>query len=179
MKKYVLDTSALLTFIENEEGVEEVETLFKQALDGRIELFISIISSIEIFYISFREQGERIANERLELIEDLPIVQEALTNKLIKIIGKIKTNKNISFADSCIAGLSKLKEAFLVHKDTEYECIENEVKQHKLPYKKRIKWFISDFGILYWKISRKIHWNREYQLLKVISVNLTNNNIKK
>ncbi|MBN2373776.1 type II toxin-antitoxin system VapC family toxin [bacterium] len=139
MNKYVLDTSALLTFIENEDGVEEVESLLKQSIDGKIELFLSVISCIEIYYISCREQGKKIANERLELIEDLPVIQEPLTSKLIRIIGEIKASKTISFADSCIAGLSRLKKAYLVHKDPEFECIENEIKQYKLPYKQKSK----------------------------------------
>jgi PIN domain nuclease of toxin-antitoxin system len=52
MSNYVLDTSALLAYIENEEGADEVETLFVNALDSTIEIFISTVTCIEIFYIS-------------------------------------------------------------------------------------------------------------------------------
>ncbi len=139
MNQYVLDTSALLTFIENEEGVKEVETLFMQALEDKHELFISIVSCIEVFYISLQEQGNAVATERLQSIEDLPIVQEPLNQDLTRIIGEIKASHAISFADSCIAGLAKLKKATLVHKDPEFEQIENEITQLKLPYKQTRK----------------------------------------
>ncbi len=43
----------------------------------------------------------------------------------------------MSFADSCIAGLAKFMDATLVHKDPEFEQIEDEVKQFKLKYKKK------------------------------------------
>jgi len=135
MNKYVLDTSALLAYIEKEEGAEQIETLFLQALERKTDLFISVISCIEIFYISWQEQGKEIAIERLKLIEDLPLNQEALDKEIINIIGEIKATKNISFADSCIAGLSKFKQAILVHKDPEYDQIENEIRQFRLPYK--------------------------------------------
>jgi predicted nucleic acid-binding protein len=140
MSNYVLDTSALLTFIENEEGVEKkVEELFNEALEGNIELFISVISCIEIFYISWQQQGKKVASERLELIDDLIITQEPLTQQPTRIIGEIKANNDLSLADCCIVGLAKLKQAILVHKDPEFEQVEEEIKQLKLPYKQREK----------------------------------------
>ncbi len=45
----------------------------------------------------------------------------------------------LSFADSCIAGLAKFKQAKLVHKDPEYEQIQNDIEQLKLPYKQDTK----------------------------------------
>jgi predicted nucleic acid-binding protein len=139
MKKYVLDTSALLAYIENEDGVAEVQSLFDQSLDEKIELFVSVVSSIEVLYISRQEQGEEVAQERLKLIEDLPIIQEPVDERLIKIIAEIKATRAISFADCCIAGLAKFKQAALTHKDPEYEKVEDEIEQLKLPYKKKTK----------------------------------------
>jgi uncharacterized protein with PIN domain len=50
MKPYVLDTSALVAYIENEAGAEEIEALFQQALQNQLPLFFSVLSSIEVFY---------------------------------------------------------------------------------------------------------------------------------
>ena len=132
MNKYVLDTSAILMFIDNEKGDEEIESLLIKALNAEIELFISVISCIEIFYISWREQGKKIAIERLEFINDLPIIQEALWKELTKIIVEIKTTKTMSFAASCIAGLSNFKKAILVHRDPEFDRIKDIIQQYKL-----------------------------------------------
>lgn len=137
--QYVLDTSAILAFIENEEGVGEVEKLLQKALDDEIVLTISTVSCIEVFYISWQEQGEQAAVERLQLIYDLTIIQEPVDSQLNRIIGEIKAAKTMSFADCCIAGLAKFKQATLVHKDPEYEQIAGEIKQIKLPYKQGIK----------------------------------------
>ncbi|MDM8557318.1 type II toxin-antitoxin system VapC family toxin [Candidatus Parabeggiatoa sp. HSG14] len=135
MDEYVLDTSALLAYIESEAGAIEIENLLNQALEGKVHLFISVISSIEVFYISWQEQGMNVAMERLQLLNDLPLFQIALDNELIQVIGKIKATQQMSFADSCIAGLSKFKKATLVHKDPEFEQLEKEINQLKLPYK--------------------------------------------
>jgi PIN domain nuclease of toxin-antitoxin system len=42
MSDYVLDTSALFAFIEDEEGADEVETLIVNALDDANVIFVSI-----------------------------------------------------------------------------------------------------------------------------------------
>ena len=135
MNHYVLDTSALFALIENEEGVSEVETLLLQAIEGQHELVISIVSEIEVFYISLREQGEVIAHERLGLLNDLPVKHELLDVNLIRIIGELKAGYSLSFADCCIAGLAREIGAVLVHKDPEFEAIEPLEAQYKLPYK--------------------------------------------
>jgi predicted nucleic acid-binding protein len=132
---YVLDTSAILAYVENEEGVKEIEDLLHKAIEEEIDIYVSVVSYIEIYYISQREQGEKVANDRLNLLAELPLKQEHLGEHLIKIIGKIKATKSMSFADCCIAGLAKYKKATLVHKDPEYEQIEGLIKQIKLPYK--------------------------------------------
>ena len=138
MNRYVLDTSALLTYIENEQGVEKVERILHEAIENKVVLFISIVSCIEIYYISWREQGKKVALERLELIDRLPFRQEKVEKQLIKIAGEIKAKNKISFADSCIAGLAKFRRAKLIHKDPEFEQLENEIEQIKLPYKQKI-----------------------------------------
>ena len=139
MKEYVFDTSALLTYIENEEGIETVESLLMKALNEENKIFISTVTMIEVFYISMQEQGRTVAEERLSLIETLPLIQESLMPNITKTIGEMKAVKSMSFADCCIAGLSKSKKAILVHKDPEFEQVEDEIRQLKFPYKKKVK----------------------------------------
>ena len=52
MNQYVLDTSALLAYIENEDGTTAVEALLQEAIDDEAELYVSVVSCIEVFYIS-------------------------------------------------------------------------------------------------------------------------------
>lgn len=129
----------MLAYIENEAGAEEIETLFKQALQNQLPLFLSVLSSIEVFYISYQEQGLEVAIERLKLLNDLPMTQVALDAPLIQVIGEMKATHRMSLADSCIAGLAKFKQAILVHKDPEFEPLEGLIEQLKLPYKTATK----------------------------------------
>jgi len=135
MSFYVLDTSALFAFIENEDGAADIERMLMETLNEQHTLYVSVVSLIEVFYISLQEQGRTVATERLQLLKDLPFEQETLHEGVVTLIGEIKASHTMSFADCCISGLAKEKNAILVHKDPEFEQFENEISQHKLPYK--------------------------------------------
>jgi predicted nucleic acid-binding protein len=135
MSTYVLDTSALLAYIEDEEGATTVEQVLMETLLEQHTLYISIVSCIEVFYISFREQGQVVATERLQLLRDLPFIQEPLDDQAITVVGELKAGHAMSFADCCIAGLAQTKGAILMHKDPEFDQLP-ELPQQKLPYKK-------------------------------------------
>nr|VFJ60860.1 MAG: Predicted nucleic acid-binding protein, contains PIN domain [Candidatus Kentron sp. DK] len=142
MTEYVFDTSALLSYIEDEEGAETIADLLGKALDGEISIFISTITAIEFFSASVKKQGWAVAKERLEQMEDLPLIEEPLNSNFRKIIGEMQFEiideitavKRLDFADSCIAGLARSKNAVLVHKDRHFKSVEDEIEQLALPY---------------------------------------------
>ena len=137
MSCYVLDTSALLAYIENEPGTAKIDRLLRETLDDQHILSISVISSIEVFYITYQEQGIAVATERLQLLEDLPLIQEPVRSEAIERIGTLKATHTMSFADCCIAGLAKEKSAILIHKYPEFEQLEGDLDRMKLPYKRQ------------------------------------------
>jgi predicted nucleic acid-binding protein len=132
---YVLDTSALLAYIEDEAGADTIEALLTSALDERDRLYVSTISVVELLYISQREQGVQAARERLVFLQDLPFIELPVDKLSVSLVADIKARKPMSLADCCIAALAILHEATLVHKDPEYEQVASEVIQLKLPYK--------------------------------------------
>ncbi len=138
MSVYVLDTSALLAYIENEDGMADIERIFMETLANRHTLYISVISGIEVFYITHQEQGVDMARERLQLLLDLPLIQEPVHPDDVACIGEFKATHSMSFADCCIAGLAKQKSGILIHKDPEFEQLEGNIAQMKLPYKTKL-----------------------------------------
>ena len=131
----VLDTSALFTYIEDEDGSNYVENLLIHAENGDMEIYIAFVSLTEVFYIISREKGEKAAIEKIKLIQSLEIkVNESDENLCIE-AGKIKANNSISLADAYIAALTQRLKATLVHKDPEFEKLSKIIKDYKLPYK--------------------------------------------
>lgn len=47
---YVFDTSAILTLLDNEAGSDKVLELLHLALDNKIEIFVSIVTIVELRY---------------------------------------------------------------------------------------------------------------------------------
>jgi len=139
MSDYVLDTSAVFAFIEDEDGADTIHSLIMKALEGTDILLISSVTIIEIFYISCQEQGGGVAEARLELLNKLPLsfIPLGTDAKLTKLVGGIKAHNRMSFADCCIAGLAMSKNATLVHKDPEFDQLSDEILQLPLPYKKK------------------------------------------
>ena len=131
-KAFVLDTSALMTFIEKEEGAERVrDVLLKQTI------IIPWLSILETVYISQRELGEEEALVRYALLKklDATIIWNADESLLLN-AARIKSTHSLSLADSVIAAITTQHNAILLHKDPEYEPLQDVVEMERLPYRK-------------------------------------------
>ena len=128
---FLLDTSAWLTYMEEEEGVDKVEHILQTG-----EILIPFIVLLELYYISYREKGEEIANKRYALVKslDAEFIWE-IDEPILLTAGRFKAQYHLSLADAIIAAVAKIKKATLVHKDPEYEALKDEVNQEILPYK--------------------------------------------
>ena len=130
-KKFLLDTSAWFTFMEDEKGADEVESILTTK-----DIIIPFIVLMEVYYISFREKGDYIASERYAFLKSLEaefIWQ--IDEPTLLMAGKFKALYRISLADAVIASIAKRNGAILVHKDPEYEALKKEIEQIILPYK--------------------------------------------
>ena len=131
----ILDTSAILTYIEDEDGSDYVENLLIDAEKGIVDIYVSFISLTEVFYITLREKDEPLAVERIKLMQSLAVkIQESDEMVNIK-AGKLKARNSISLADAYIAALCQIHNGILVHKDPEYEKLASEINEYRLPYK--------------------------------------------
>ena len=131
----ILDTSAILTYIEDEDGSDYVENLLIEAEKGIVDIYVSFISLTEVFYITLREKDEPLAVERIKLMQSLAVkIQES--DEIVNIkAGKLKALNSISLADAYIAALCQIHNGILVHKDPEYEKLASEINEYRLPYK--------------------------------------------
>ena len=131
-KSFVLDTSALMAFIEKEDGAERVRDILLNE-----SIILPWLSILEIVYISQRELGEEEALTRYALLKKLNanIIWEA-DEALLLNAAQIKSTHNLSLADSVIAAIANQHNAILIHKDPEYEQLQGVVEMEILPYKK-------------------------------------------
>ena len=128
MKKYVLDSHALLAYAEGEPGAKEVADILKEGLADKAELFQSVINWGEMYYIALREGGKERAELYRETFARYPIAIVEANKELTLQAAHFKANYKISYADAFAAALAKNRKAILVTGDKEFKSLENEIK---------------------------------------------------
>ena len=136
-ERYLLDTSAILAYTDEEEGAEEVKQLLTLAQEGKCYLEICAFSLMEIYYVTLRTSDEDEAAQLVGLVKAWPVTWIYPNEKLLLQAGKLKAAYRLSVADALIAAAAKLRRATLVHKDPELDALSHEVALHNLPFKKR------------------------------------------
>jgi predicted nucleic acid-binding protein len=128
---FVLDTSALLSLIEGEQGADRVAAILRQETVWHPWLVL-----METHYISLQERGRAEADVRYALLKQLPatILWEASESVLLT-ASRIKAHHRLSLADAIIAAFAHQLQATLVHKDPEYEVLSSEISLEALPFK--------------------------------------------
>jgi predicted nucleic acid-binding protein len=130
-KGYVLDTSAMLTLIEDEAGADRVEQVLSQE-----KVWLPWLVLLETHYITQQEQGEAEANRRYALIKQLAAtILWEIDEPTLLTAARLKANFRLSLADALIAAFAMRQQATLLHKDPEFEALADQVTQEALPYK--------------------------------------------
>lgn len=129
--RYLLDTSAILTLMEDEDGTDRVEEILRQ---GQVLLPFPVL--LETYYISLQERGEPIADERYALLRHLSATEIwSVDEPTLLTAARLKARFRVSFADALIAAFTVQNHAVLVHKDPEFKVLADQVRQETLPYK--------------------------------------------
>jgi ribonuclease VapC len=136
-RAYLLDTSAIFAFTDDEGGADFVENLLARAKKKEISLHISKMTAMEIYYVSLQEGDEREAHDRLLLVRSLPLVELPLDEDLVLPAARFKGRWKMSVADAWIAATALVHNLTLVHKDPEFERLKEGVSLLPLPYKSK------------------------------------------
>lgn len=128
MATKVLDSYALMAFFEDEPGADFVRGLIHKAVEGDVNLLMTVVNLGEVWYAIARSASAETADQYIHEIKGMGIeIVEADWN-LTRQAAIFKANGNISYADCFAAALAKLKKAELVTGDKEFKSLEGEVK---------------------------------------------------
>jgi predicted nucleic acid-binding protein len=128
---FVLDTSSILTLIEDEEGAERVDQVLRTE-----RVWIPWIVLLEVNYITRQERGETEADRRYALMKQLPVtILWDMDEPTLLTAARIKASYHLSLANAVIAALAMQMNAALLHKDPEYEALAGQIYSEALPYK--------------------------------------------
>ena len=128
MKLIVLDSYALIAYLNKEEGYNKVSEIFENCAATDEYALMCVVNFGEVYYHALRVGGDKKAKLFLEIIKALPIeIIEADINLTLQ-AAEIKAFNKMSYADAYAAALTKLKKAILVTGDKEFKTLEKEIK---------------------------------------------------
>ncbi len=128
---YVLDSSALLTLIEDEEGADRVQEVLEEG-----HSILPWLALMEMYYITQQERGQAEADHRYALVRQLPAeILWQMDEPLVLTAARFKAEHRLSLADAIIAAVARRRGAVLLHKDPEFEALAEQVRLEALPYK--------------------------------------------
>ena len=119
-KEYVLDSYALLAYLEAEPGSRRVRELLESAAQGDCNLYLCVVNLGEVMYIVERERGLPKAQETLACIDELPIAVIDVDRTLTLTAAHLKMDCPIAYANCFAAALSLVKNAPLITGDPEF-----------------------------------------------------------
>lgn len=127
----LLDTSAVLTLIEDEPGADRVEAALR--LESTLVPWPVLL---ETHYILLRDEGQAEADRCIALLKQLGVtIIWGMDEATMLTAARIKAQHCVSLADALIAAFAVRAGAVLVHKDPEFESLAGLLVMEPLPYK--------------------------------------------
>ena len=127
-KAYVLDSWAVIAYLEDEPSAEQVEELIATAHEEQIPIYMSVVNIGEVWYTLAREVSEEEANAGIKMLSDLRIQFENVDWELTQEAARFKSQNKMSYADAFAAALAKVKKADLVTGDNEFKPLDGQIK---------------------------------------------------
>ncbi len=124
----VLDSWALLCYLEQEPGYEKIIELFEKAVESSKPLLMCVVNWGEVYYQVLRRFGDQKAQEIEQLIQTLPITLVEADKELTREAARIKAIKKMAYADCFAVALARLKKAELYTGDPEFKTVEKDIK---------------------------------------------------
>lgn len=121
---YVLDSFALLAFLADEPGADQVRRVLEHGARHAESLWISVISLGECLYIVEREQGLAAAHRAIAAIRQMPVLEAEANRERTFAAAHVKAHHRVSFADAFAVALAQEKMAAVVTGDPEFRQVE-------------------------------------------------------
>jgi len=121
----VLDSFAVLAYLQAEKGAQQVKELLHQAANGQLSVQMTVINLGEVYYITSRVYGQERAEEVLAMLKHLPIKLVVADEELTLEASRIKAKHPLSYADAFAVALAQRHGVSVVTGDPEFSCVEN------------------------------------------------------
>lgn len=122
-KQNLLDSFAVLAWLQNEPGAQAVEDLLVEAKRKHEKLLLHELNLAEVYYLSVRRVGEEQTRLLADQLATLPIQLIATTPDILWQAALVKAQYAVSLADAFAAATAMTFNATIVTGDPEFEAI--------------------------------------------------------
>jgi len=126
-KSIVLDSWAVIAYLEGEPSAKRVADHIADAHEENIPLFMSVVNTGEVWYIIAREASVSDADRSITELRHLGIGFVDADWPLAHEAGGFKSKYKMSYADCFAAALAKQKNALLLTGDFEFKQVEAQI----------------------------------------------------
>ena len=130
---YVLDSFAVLAYLDGEAAAEQVTGLLTQTQNGDCRLLLSLINLGEIMYIIERERGVNKTRQALAAIQQMPLEVLPIDQDEVFHAAHLKASYPIAYSDAFAAAAAQQYQAALVTGDREFESLNGIIPIEWLP----------------------------------------------
>ena len=123
----ILDSYALLAFLEDEPGANYVRRLLLEAESRKISLAMCVVNLGEVWYSVARTLSSKRADAVIEEIQGMSIEIVDTDWALTYQAAIFKARGGLSYADCFTAALGKLRQAEIITGDPEFRKLKGEV----------------------------------------------------
>lgn len=120
---YVLDSFALLAYLEGEAGMARVRSVLEGAAAQRHSVYLSLINLGEVLYITERERGLVAARRTLGAVDQLPLAIVGVSRVMALAAAHINARFPISYADAFAVATAQDHGGIVVTGDREFESV--------------------------------------------------------
>ena len=135
MKRFLLDTSAILTLRDDEAGADRVAEVLGLAAEGKAKCYGCFMTLMEVLYRVWRDEDKAAGQLAYQQCLALPMEWLSNTDTLMVKAAEYKALYPLSIADAWIAACASEQSAVLLHKDPEFKPLP--IAQELLPLKAR------------------------------------------
>ena len=128
-RKKLLDSYALLAYLNKEDGFEKVRNVLANAQKSSLPVLMNELNVGETYYILYRKRGHEQAEYFLDtVLAGLPISMISNDFNAVISASKIKARNALSFADCFAVATAQRENAVILTGNPEFKNVEKLVK---------------------------------------------------
>lgn len=124
-RRSLLDSFAVLAWIQDESGADRVEGLLTEAQRHKVPLLLSVINLGEVYYRLARQHGHPFAQGVIRQLQALPLQLYPCDEALALEAARIKADFPMAYADAIAVATAQRERAVIVTGDPEFTKVEH------------------------------------------------------